>query len=104
LATEKNAGFVIKRSASRSGGKCVRQTIDKKVRPALTSKKRKKKHSVVVIAKSSSYRAYTAFQLYSAIIYFSSTECERSKKKLEQKLRFEAENRISNPGANFEHT
>ena len=86
LAAEKNANFVTKRSASRSGGKRVRPTKDKRIKPALTNKIRKKKRSVVVIAKSTSYRSYTAFQLYSAIMYFTSIECQRSKKKLEQKF------------------
>jgi hypothetical protein len=36
LATEKNAGFVIKRGGSRSGGKRVRPTKDKRIKPALT--------------------------------------------------------------------
>ena len=36
LATEKNAGFVIKRGGSRSGGKRVRPSKDKRIQPALT--------------------------------------------------------------------
>ena len=71
LAAEKNDGFVTKRSASCSGGKRVRPTKDKRMKPALTNKIRKKKRSVVVVAKSTSYRSYTAFQLYSAIMYFT---------------------------------
>ena len=64
----------------------MRPTKDKRIKPALTNKIRKKKRSVVVVAESTSYRSYTAFQLYSAIMYFTSIECQRSKKKLEQKF------------------
>jgi hypothetical protein len=86
LAKEKNAGFVVKRGASRSGGKRVRPTKDKKLLPALTIKKRKKKRGIIAVVEASAYRVYTAFDLYSAIMYFTSNECERSKMKLEQKF------------------
>ena len=64
----------------------MRPTQEKKLRPALTINKRKKKRGVVVIAEASSYRAYTTFQLHSAIMYFTGNECQRSKKMLEQKF------------------
>ena len=86
MAKAKHAEFVVIRGASRSGGKRLWPTKDKKILPALTNKKRKKKRGIITVVEASSYRAYTAFELYSAIMYFTSNECERSKKKLEQKF------------------
>jgi len=54
--------------------------------PALTVTKRKKHSRSVRVVPAASYREYSTVDLYNAIMYYKSEECQRSKKNLEKKF------------------